>query len=98
MKIEVRSLAVKPISGGGRLVGLADVALAWDDMTMEIRSIRIEAVGSNGAGGTKVCMPVDRDGRAVLVLPSELSEAVGEVVLAAAIEAGLLKERRNPAN
>ena len=88
MKIEVRSLAVRPISGSGRLIGLADVALTWDEMTIEIRAIRIEVFGLNGTGGTKVCMPVDRDGRAVLVLPPELSEAVAEVVLAAAIEVG----------
>jgi hypothetical protein len=62
-------------------------------MTLEIRSIRIEAVGSGGEGGTMVRMPVDRDGRAVLVLPSEVSDAVAEVVLAAGIEAGILRAR-----
>ena len=65
-------------------------------MSMEIRAIRIEMVGPQGAGGTKVCMPVDRDGRAVLVLPPELSEAVAEVVLAAGIEFGVSKERTPP--
>jgi hypothetical protein len=92
MKVEVRSLAIRPMNAG-RLVALADVSLCWEEMSFTIRSIRIEAMGSGGAGGTKVSMPVDRDGRAVLVLPPELSDAVAEVVLAAGIEGGILKTR-----
>jgi len=93
MKLVVRSLSVKPAHGSGKLIALADAALTWEDMTLEIRSIRIEKVGLDGSGGTKVCMPVDREGRPVLILPPELAAAVGDVVLAAGIDAGILKER-----
>ena len=87
MKLGVRSLSIKPTPGAGKLLALADASLTWEEMTVEIRSIRIEKVGSAGTIGTKVCMPVDRDGRAVLILPPELATAVGDAVLTAGIEA-----------
>lgn len=43
-------------SGGGKLLGLADVSLIWHQMAIEIRSIRTEAVGPGETGGQRyVC-------------------------------------------
>jgi len=93
MKIEVRSISVRRTPSAGKLVALADVSLEWEDMAITIRSIRIEAIGSVGQSGTKICMPVDREGRAVVILPTELADAVAEVVMAEALDAGILKTR-----
>lgn len=77
----------------GKLLALANVSPTWEEMVIEIRSIRIEAAGPGGTADTKVSMPVDREGLAVLVLLPELNEAVADVVLAAGLEAGILKSR-----
>lgn len=97
MNVEVRLLVFRPlgISGAtgatGKLMALADVAVALDGVDiMMIRSIRLESLGS---AGTQVRMPVNREGRAVLVLPPEVGDAVAEVVYAGGFDAGILAER-----
>ncbi|MDR3436397.1 hypothetical protein [Telmatospirillum sp.] len=89
MLVEVKVTAIRPMSVG-KLVALADVLVTLGDLEMTIRSVRVESLGDVG---TKVRMPVDRDGRALVVLPEEVASAVGDVVLAGGIEAGILRER-----
>ena len=93
MLVEVKVIAVRPTQASGKLTGLvalADVVIEWGELSMEIRAVRIESLGHEG---TRVRMPTDREGRAVMVLPDELSAAVAEVVLAGALEMGILKTR-----
>lgn len=57
---------------------------------MTIRAVRIESLGE---GGVRVRMPVDREGRALVVFPAEVANAIGDVVLAGGLDGGILKER-----
>lgn len=84
---ECRTIA--PVHGGGRLLALADVVVEIAGVVVEINAVRVIAEPT----GTAVRLPVDRQGRAVAVLPDDVRAALGDTVLAAGIEAGILRER-----
>lgn len=90
MEIQVSLTRIIPNHQPGKLLCLADVTLQWGDLEMEIRSIRVERQGTQA---TMVRMPVDREGRALLIFPKEISDAIGDVVLAGGIESGIFRER-----
>jgi stage V sporulation protein G len=73
----------------GRLLALADVELDFDGVAVEVNSVRVE----REPNGTSVRLPVDREGRALIVLPEEVRQAMADVVLAGALDAGIVKDR-----
>lgn len=86
-------LHLSPISGAGKLRALADVELLIDGVAMVIHGIQVRADGD----GTQIALPRYRasDGqwRAALPLPEEVREPMGDAVIAAATEAGILVTR-----
>jgi hypothetical protein len=58
---------------------------------LSVNAVRVER-GPNGIA-LAVRMPVDRAGRPVVDLPDTVRNALGDVVLAAGLEAGILRER-----
>jgi DNA-binding cell septation regulator SpoVG len=88
--LNVRCTLINIISkSAGRLLALADVELDFDGVVVEINSIRIE----REPNGVSVRMPVDRDGRALVVLPDEVKDAISDIILGGALAAGIVKER-----
>ena len=73
-------------ASGGRLLALADVEIVLD-------GIQVRA----DANGSEVLLPKYRDGggewRTAISLPDELKGPMGDAVLAAGIEAGILVAR-----
>ncbi|CAA7627361.1 conserved hypothetical protein [Candidatus Terasakiella magnetica] len=87
--IRCECIAITPVSGCGKLLALADVVIEIDGIEIIINSVRVDA----DANGTAVRLPVDRQNRPLIVLPDEVRDALGDTVLAAGIEAGILRER-----
>lgn len=73
----------------GRLLALADVELDFGGVVVEVNAVRVE----REPNGTSVRLPVDRDGRALIVLPDEIREAMADVILAGALDSGIVAER-----
>ncbi len=80
---------ITPVMGSGKLLALADVTIEIAGVEVIIHSIRVEA----DANGTAVRLPVDRQQRPLIILPYEVRLALGDTVLAAGIEAGILRAR-----
>jgi stage V sporulation protein G len=87
--IHCQCIAITPVHGAGRLLAVADVVVEIAGVTIEINAVRVE----QDPAGTAVRLPLDRQGRPLVVLPEEVREALGDTVLAAGIEVGILKER-----
>lgn len=87
--IHCECIAITAVQGGGRLLALADVAVEIAGIEVLINAVRVMAESA----GTAVRLPVDRQGRPVVVLPEEIRGHLGDIVLAAGIEAGILRER-----
>ncbi|CUW41786.1 conserved protein of unknown function [Magnetospirillum sp. XM-1] len=85
---------VTPVANAGKLLGLADVSILMDGVEVVIHGVQIRA----DSNGTEVTLPKYRapDGAwmAAITLPDELKGPMGDVVMAAAIEEGILKERQ----
>lgn len=71
-----------------RILALADVVIEIAGLVVEINSVRVE----REANGVSVRLPVDHDRRALIVVADEIKKAMADVVLAAGLEAGLLRE------
>jgi stage V sporulation protein G len=80
---------ITPVHGAGRLLALADVAVEIAGVAIEINAVRVE----QASAGIAVRLPLDRQGRPLVVLPEDVRQALGDTVLAAGIEVGILKER-----
>jgi len=80
------NIVAKP---AGRLLGLADVELDFDGVPVVINSIRIE----READGVSVRLPIDRDHRPLVILPDEVKAGISDIVLDAALETGIIRER-----
>jgi stage V sporulation protein G len=89
-RIAVVNLA--PVQGG-RLVALADVELLLDGVSIILHGVQVRADGA----GTEVTLPkyraADGSWHSAITLPDELKGPMGDVVIAASIEAGVLKQR-----
>ncbi|OAN44499.1 hypothetical protein [Magnetospirillum moscoviense] len=85
---------VTPVSNAGKLLALADVSILMDGVEIVIHGVQIRA----DASGTEVTLPKYRapDGTwmTAISLPDELKGPMGDVVMAAAIEAGILMEKQ----
>ncbi|CAA7620434.1 conserved hypothetical protein [Candidatus Terasakiella magnetica] len=78
----------------GRVLALADVELVLDGVPLVIHGVQVRADASK----TEITLPNYRapDGswRAAVTLPDEIRGPMGDAVIAAAMEAGLLVERQ----
>jgi hypothetical protein len=76
------------IFGGPRLSKPTKVGIE-----ISINAVRVE----RGPPGIALAlrMPTDRAGRLVVDLPKEVTEALGDVVLAAGLEQGVLREKNH---
>lgn len=88
MNVNCTLIALTP-KNAGRLLALADVELDFDGVPVVVNSIRVE----REANGVSVRLPVDRDGRPLIILPAEVKDGISDIVLDAALEAGIVKER-----
>ena len=86
-------LSFIPLANAGKLLALADVELVLDDVPLIIHGVQVRADGD----GTKIALPRYRSPSgewiSAITLPDEVREPMGDAVIAAGIEAGLLKER-----
>ena len=84
---------ITPINNAGKLLALADVTLMLDGVEITIHGVQVRA----DASGTEVTLPRYRSASGewmtAITLPDELRGAMGDVVMAAGIEAGVLKEK-----
>ena len=71
------------------MLALADVSVEIDGVVIEINSVRLE----RERNGVSVRLPIDRDGRALIVIPDPVRDAIADVVLAAGVEQGIVLER-----
>ncbi len=85
-------LTITPVHAG-RLLALADVELLIDGVSVILHGIQVRADGSK----TEITLPNYRapDGswRTAVTLPDEIRGPMGDAVIAAAMEAGLLVEK-----
>jgi len=86
-------LTIAPVSNAKKLLALADVELVLDGVAVAIHGIQVRADGD----GAEVALPryraPDGEWRSAVTLPDEIRGPMGDAVLAAGIEAGILKER-----
>jgi stage V sporulation protein G len=86
-------LDISPLKNRGKLLALADVELVLDEVGVVIHGIQVCADGD----GTKIALPRYRapngEWMTAISLPDEVKGPMGDAVIAAGIEAGLLKER-----
>lgn len=91
LPVRVEVLALHPFSGSG-VLALADVELTVGGIALILHGVQLRA----DAHKTEVTLPRYRDAsgawKAAVTLPEELRGPVGDVVIAAALEAGLLRE------
>lgn len=85
-------LDLRPVNHG-KLLALADVELAIEGVVMVIHGVQVRA----DAEKTEVTLPTYRasDGswKSAITLPDELRGSMGDIVMAAGIDAGILKQR-----
>lgn len=86
-------LAITPVSNAGKLLALADVEVQLDGVAITVHGIQVRADGK----GTEVALPRYRasDGswKNAVSLPDEVRAPMGDAVMEAAIEAGILRPR-----
>ena len=76
------------------MLALADIEIVIDGVALAIHGIQVRA----DANGTEVALPRYRapngEWKTAVTLPEELKGPMGDAVLAAGIEAGVLAERK----
>jgi len=86
-------LEIIPLNGGGRLLALADVELVLDGVALVLHGVQVRADGD----GTEIRLPNYRspsgEWMTAITLPEEIRVPMGDAVIAAGIEAGVLKDR-----
>ncbi|OAN50317.1 hypothetical protein A6A04_02660 [Paramagnetospirillum marisnigri] len=91
--IHISVLNVIPLRGSGNLLGLADVEVLLDGVEIILHGVQICAT----ADRTEVRLPKYRapDGnwKPAITLPDEVKGPMGDAVIAAGIEAGILRQR-----
>ena len=86
--VHCECVRIRALEKSGRLLALADVVIEIAGLTVAINSVRVE----REKAGVSVRLPVDRDKRPLIDVADEIRRAMADVVLAAGIEAGILKE------
>jgi stage V sporulation protein G len=88
----INVLNITPVHAG-RLLALADVELLIDGVSVILRGVQVRADASK----TEITLPNYRapDGswRTAVTLPDEIRGPMGDAVIAAAMEVGLLMEK-----
>jgi len=89
----VTVLKITPVNNAGKLLALADVELMLDGVSMIIHGVQVRADGD----GAKITLPKYRSSSGewttAITLPDEVRGPMGDAVIAAGLEAGLLRER-----
>ena len=79
------------LRNAGKLRALADVEVVFDGVVMVIQGVQVRA----DVKGSEVHLPKFRDSdgswRAAIILPDEIKDAISETVIAAGLEAGILR-------
>jgi stage V sporulation protein G len=95
--ITISVVSITPMRHGD-LVALADVDVSFDGIVFTICGLQVRA----NAKRTEVLLPKFRapngDWTAAIKMPDELREPMADAVIAAGIEAGVLKEQHAPAD
>jgi stage V sporulation protein G len=95
--ITITVVSITPMRHGD-LVALADVDVSFDGIAFTICGLQVRA----NARRTEVLLPKYRapngDWVAAIKLPDEVREPMADAVMAAGIEAGVLKEQYAPAD
>lgn len=95
--VMIEVLSIQPMRSGD-LVALADVEVSFDGIIFAICGLQLRA----DAKRTDVLLPKYRapngDWVAAIKMPEELREPMACAVIAAGVEAGVLKEQRSPAD
>lgn len=91
--VSIVVVTINPVSSGGRLLALADAEILLDGVAIGLHGLQVYADSSK----TEIRLPKYRapngDWLPAISLPPELKEPLGDAVMAAGIEAGILKER-----
>jgi stage V sporulation protein G len=86
-------LSVASVSGAGRLLALASVELDVDGVAIVLHGVQVRADGEK----TEIALPHYRNSQGAwkpaVTLPTEVRGPMGEAVIAAGLEAGILKDR-----
>ncbi len=86
-------LDVYPVNGHRDLLALADVELLLDGVPIVLHGVQVRA----DANRTEIALPKYRctngSWRAAVSLPEEVRGVMGDAVIAAALEKGILRER-----
>ncbi|KIL96880.1 MAG: hypothetical protein HY055_14385 [Magnetospirillum sp.] len=84
---------ITPIKNAGKLLALADVETVIDGVALVIHGVQVRADGDK----TEIALPRYRapngEWQTAITLPEEVREPMANVVIAGAIEIGLLKQR-----
>ncbi|WP_231849078.1 hypothetical protein [Paramagnetospirillum magneticum] len=89
--VTVSAIHITHLMNAGKLRALADVEVVFDGVVMVIQGVQVRADGKS----TKVSLPKYRasDGswKAAIILPDEIKNAISDTVIAAGLEAGILR-------
>lgn len=77
----------------GRLAALADVALILDGVELIIHGVQVRADDGSAAVTLPTYRGQDGQWKPAITLPEEIRQPMGDAVLAAGLEAGLLREK-----
>lgn len=94
LDVLVNVLALRPLSGTkADVMALADVEIVLDGVAIILHGVQLRASGQ----GAEVSLPRYRtpagEWKAAITLPEELRAPIADVVIAAALEAGIVRER-----
>ena len=91
--VQITVLHLVPTQGRGNLLALADVEVLLDGVSIILHGVQVCATSDR----TEVRLPkyrgVDGTWRAAISLPDEVKGPMGDAVMAAGIEAGVLREK-----
>ncbi|EME67523.1 hypothetical protein H261_23070 [Paramagnetospirillum caucaseum] len=89
--VTISTIHITHLRNAGKLRALADVEVVFDGIEMTIQGVQVRADGKS----TEVSLPKYRapDGswRAAIILPEEIKGAISDTVIAAGLEAGILR-------
>ena len=91
--VQITVLQLVPTQGRGNLLALADVEVLLDGVSIILHGVQVCATDQR----TEVRLPkyrgVDGTWLAAITLPDEVKGPMGDAVMAAGIEAGVLREK-----